>query len=122
KIGVNIIIVHGGGKEITETANALGVDTTFIDGQRFTDEKMIEVVLMVLAGLVNKEIVNLINTNGGNAVGLCGVDNMLLKARKLITKWNRPGTRGRDYIRQRSFPQPAAPERHDAGDSAGRCW
>jgi acetylglutamate kinase len=85
KIGVNIIIVHGGGKEITETASALGVDTTFIDGQRFTDEKMIEVVLMVLAGLVNKEIVNLINTNGGNAVGLCGVDNMLLKARKLIT-------------------------------------
>ncbi|HTY36528.1 MAG TPA: acetylglutamate kinase [Bacteroidota bacterium] len=85
KIGVNIIIVHGGGKEITQTASALGVDTTFVDGQRYTDDKMIEVVLMVLAGLVNKEIVNLINTNGGNAVGLCGVDNMLLRARKLVT-------------------------------------
>lgn len=84
KIGVNIIIVHGGGKEITETASALGIDTKFVDGQRYTDEKMIEVVLMVLAGMINKEIVNLINTNGGNAVGLCGVDNMLLKARKLM--------------------------------------
>jgi acetylglutamate kinase len=83
KIGINIIIVHGGGKEITETASALGINTTFVDGQRFTDEKMIEVVLMVLAGQINKEIVNLINTNGGNAIGLCGVDNMLLKARKL---------------------------------------
>ena len=84
KIGVNIIIVHGGGKEITETATALGIDTRFVDGQRYTDEKTIEVVLMVLAGMINKEIVNLINTNGGNAVGLCGVDNMLLKARKLV--------------------------------------
>lgn len=84
KIGVNIIIVHGGGKEITETATALGIATKFVDGQRYTDEKMIEVVLMVLAGMINKEIVNLINTNGGNAVGLCGVDNMLLKARKLM--------------------------------------
>ena len=83
KIGVNIIIVHGGGKELTETATALGLETRFVDGQRYTDEKMIEVVLMVLAGRLNKEIVNLINTNGGNAIGLCGVDNMLLKARKL---------------------------------------
>ena len=83
KIGINIIIVHGGGKEITETANSLGINTTFVDGQRYTDEKMIEVVLMVLAGQINKEIVNLININGGNAIGLCGVDNMLLKARKL---------------------------------------
>jgi acetylglutamate kinase len=84
KIGVNIIIVHGGGKEITETSAALGIETKFVDGQRYTDEKTIEVVLMVLAGMINKEIVNLINTNGGNAVGLCGVDNMLLKARKLL--------------------------------------
>lgn len=84
KIGINIIIVHGGGKEITDTAAALGIDTKFVDGQRYTDEKTIEVVLMVLAGMINKEIVNLINTNGGNAVGLCGVDNMLLRAQKLM--------------------------------------
>ncbi|MBI3587531.1 MAG: acetylglutamate kinase [Ignavibacteriales bacterium] len=82
KIGINIIIVHGGGKEITDTAKALGIETKFVNGQRYTDEKMIEVVLMVLAGTLNKEIVNLINTNGGNAIGLCGVDNMLLKAHK----------------------------------------
>lgn len=82
KIGINIVIVHGGGKEITDTAKALGIETKFVNGQRYTDEKMIEVVLMVLAGTINKEIVNLININGGNAIGLCGVDNMLLKARK----------------------------------------
>jgi acetylglutamate kinase len=85
KIGINIIIVHGGGKEITSTAESLGIRTTFVDGQRFTDEKMIEVVLMVLAGQINKEIVNMVNVNGGNAIGLCGVDNMLLRARKLVT-------------------------------------
>jgi acetylglutamate kinase len=83
KIGINIVIVHGGGKEITDTANALGIPTKFVDGQRYTDRRMIDVVLMVLAGMINKEIVNLINTNGGNATGLCGVDNMLLRARKL---------------------------------------
>ena len=77
KIGVNIIIVHGGGKEITETASALGIDTKFVDGQRYTDEKMIEVVLMVLAGMINKEIVNLINRAGGKAVGLTGKDWVL---------------------------------------------
>lgn len=82
KIGINIVIVHGGGKEITEISSALGIETKFVNGQRYTDAKTIDVVLMVLAGLVNKKIVNLINTNGGNAVGLCGVDNGLLKARK----------------------------------------
>lgn len=82
KIGINIIIVHGGGKDITDLASALKIETRFVDGQRYTDEKMIDVVLMVLAGKLNKEIVNLINTNGGNAIGLCGVDNGLLKARQ----------------------------------------
>jgi len=85
KIGINIVIVHGGGKEITEISTALGIETKFVNGQRYTDAKSINVVLMVLAGLVNKEIVNLINTNGGNAVGLCGVDNTLLRARKQTT-------------------------------------
>jgi len=82
KIGVNIVIVHGGGKKITELASALRLDSRFIDGQRYTDEQMIDIVLMVLAGKVNKKIVNLINTNGGNAIGLCGVDNSLLRARR----------------------------------------
>jgi acetylglutamate kinase len=86
KIGINMIIVHGGGKDITDLASALNIPTRFVDGQRYTDEKMIDVVLMVLAGKLNKEIVNLINTNGGNAVGICGLDNGLLKARKTTEK------------------------------------
>lgn len=83
KIGINMVIVHGGGKETTELASKLNLETRFINGQRFTDESMMKVVLMTLAGKLNKEIVGLINTNGGNAIGLCGVDNNLLRARKL---------------------------------------
>lgn len=83
KIGINIVIVHGGGKETTEIAGKLGLETRFINGQRHTDEEMMKVILMVLAGKLNKEITNLINLNGGNAVGLCGVDNNLLRAKKL---------------------------------------
>jgi acetylglutamate kinase len=86
KIGINIIIVHGGGKDITDLASTLNIKNRFVDGQRYTDEKMVDVVLMVLAGKLNKEIVNLINTNGGNAIGLCGIDNGLLKARQIIEK------------------------------------
>ncbi|MCX6123005.1 MAG: acetylglutamate kinase [Ignavibacteriales bacterium] len=86
KIGINIIIVHGGGRDITDLASALNIPTRFVDGQRYTDEKMVDVVLMVLAGKLNKEIVNLINTNGGNAVGLCGMDNGLLKAQRITEK------------------------------------
>jgi acetylglutamate kinase len=84
KIGINIVIVHGGGKEITDTAHALGIPTRFVKGQRYTDEQMISVVLMVLAGKLNKGIVTLINRNGGNAVGLCGADHSLLQARKYL--------------------------------------
>jgi len=86
KIGINIIIVHGGGKDITDLASALNIPTRFVDGQRYTDERMVDVVLMVLAGKLNKEIVNLINTNGGNALGLCGMDNGLLKAKKITER------------------------------------
>ena len=83
KIGINIVIVHGGGKEITEIAKKLVIETKFVDGQRYTDEAMVEVVQMVLAGKINKEIVNLINQNDGDAIGLSGVDNMLLRAEKI---------------------------------------
>jgi len=83
KIGINIVIVHGGGKEITDIAKKLGIETKFVDGQRYTDEAMVEVVQMVLAGKINKEIVNLINQNDGDAIGLSGVDNLLLRAEKI---------------------------------------
>ena len=82
KIGINIVIVHGGGKDITDVAKRLGIETNFVNGQRYTDNRMVDVVSMVLAGKLNKQIVNLINSNGGNAVGLTGVDNSLLKARR----------------------------------------
>ncbi|MFA6457199.1 MAG: acetylglutamate kinase [Bacteroidota bacterium] len=84
KIGINIVIVHGGGKEITDTAYKLGIETQFVNGHRFTDKKMVEVVQMVLAGKINKEIVNLINQNDGESVGISGVDNNLLTAEKYL--------------------------------------
>ncbi len=82
KVGINIVIVHGGGKDITETAAKLGIATRFVDGQRYTDGPMMEVVQMVLAGKTNKDIVSRINQHDGEAVGLCGIDNRLLLARK----------------------------------------
>jgi acetylglutamate kinase len=82
KVGVKIVIVHGGGKEITEMLNKLQIETKFVNGQRYTDERTLDVVQMVLAGKINKEIVARINESGGNAVGLCGVDGDLIKAKR----------------------------------------
>ncbi len=83
KVGINIVIVHGGGKEITDIASRLGIQSRFIDGQRYTDAAMMEVVQMVLAGKTNKDIVSRINQHDGDAVGICGIDAKLLTARKL---------------------------------------
>lgn len=82
KIGVRIVIVHGGGKEITDLANKLGLPTRFVDGQRYTDTEMMDVVKMVLGGKTNQEIVARINQHDGGAVGLSGVDNGLLLVHK----------------------------------------
>jgi acetylglutamate kinase len=82
KIGVRIVIVHGGGKEITDLANKLGLPTRFVDGQRYTDAEMMDVVKMVLGGKTNQEIVARINQHDGGAVGLSGVDNGLLLVHK----------------------------------------
>lgn len=82
KIGVRIVIVHGGGKEVTDIAAKLGIASRFVDGQRYTDPGMMEVVQMVLAGKTNKEIVARINQQDGDAVGLCGIDDRLLLVRK----------------------------------------
>jgi acetylglutamate kinase len=81
KVGVKVVIVHGGGKEVTELATRLGIPTRFVDGQRYTDEAMMEVVQMVLAGKTNKEIVARINKHDGEAAGLCGIDAGLLRVR-----------------------------------------
>ncbi len=82
KLGINIVVVHGGGKEITKIADALEIETKFINGLRYTDEKMLEAVLMGLCSL-NKEVAGLITKNSGNAIGLCGTDAALIKAKKI---------------------------------------
>ena len=80
--GINPVIVHGGGPQIGKTLDALGIQSQFVDGQRITNKNMIDVVEMVLGGKVNKEIVSLINRNGGNAVGISGKDGDLIHAKK----------------------------------------
>jgi acetylglutamate kinase len=89
-VGMNPVVVHGGGPQISEVLGKIGKESTFIDGMRVTDSETMDVVEMVLGGLVNKEIVNLINSLGGRAVGLTGKDGNLIRARKLNVKKNDP--------------------------------
>lgn len=85
-IGINIVLVHGGGPEINEMLTKTGKVSKFVNGLRYTDEETMEIVQMVLAGKVNKELVNYIEQIGGKAVGLCGVDGELLCAEKLTAE------------------------------------
>jgi len=82
-VGLNPIVVHGGGPQIGQLLTRLGKTSNFVDGMRVTDSETMDVVEMVLGGLVNKDIVNLINQNGGKAVGLTGKDGDFIRARKL---------------------------------------
>jgi acetylglutamate kinase len=82
-IGINPVIVHGGGPQIGKTMERMGKKPAFVSGQRVTDEETMDIVEMVLGGKVNKEIVNLINRAGGKAVGLTGKDGGLIQAKKL---------------------------------------
>ncbi len=81
-IGINPIVVHGGGKEITTLLERLKIDTRFVGGLRVTDRETMELVEMVLVGKINKEVVSLLNRHGGRAVGLSGKDSNLLMARR----------------------------------------
>lgn len=83
QVGVNPVIVHGGGPQIGELLKRIGKESRFIEGMRVTDSETMDVVQMVLGGLVNKEIVSLINRHGGRAVGLTGKDGGLINARRL---------------------------------------
>ncbi|MCQ2496071.1 MAG: acetylglutamate kinase [Lachnospiraceae bacterium] len=80
-IGIKVVLVHGGGPEITETLKAVGKETKFVDGLRVTDEETAQIALMVLAGKINKNLVNLICQTGGKALGLCGLDAQLIRAK-----------------------------------------
>ncbi|HOW75187.1 MAG TPA: acetylglutamate kinase [Candidatus Competibacteraceae bacterium] len=82
-VGFNPVIVHGGGPQISQLLKRIGKESRFVDGMRVTDSETMDVVEMVLGGLVNKEIVNHVNRNGGRAVGLTGKDGDLIHARKL---------------------------------------
>jgi len=85
-IGIRPIIVHGGGPRISSTMKKMGKKPRFIQGQRVTDEETMDIVEMVLGGLVNKEIVSLINSHGGKAVGLSGKDGGLIEAKRKLLK------------------------------------
>lgn len=80
-IGVKVVLVHGGGPEITEMLNKIGKESKFVDGLRVTDKETAEVVQMVLAGKINKTLVNLLEMNGGKAMGISGVDGSMICAR-----------------------------------------
>ena len=83
-VGINPVVVHGGGPQIGDLLKKIGKESRFVDGMRVTDSETMDVVEMVLGGLVNKDIVNLINNNGGRAVGLTGKDGQLIRAKKLL--------------------------------------
>jgi acetylglutamate kinase len=83
QVGINPVVIHGGGPQINDMLKRLAIQSTFIDGLRVTDEAMVEVVEMVLAGTVNKHVAGLINRAGALAVGICGKDGGLIRARKL---------------------------------------
>lgn len=85
-VGINPIIVHGGGKEISKWMNKVGKEAVFVDGLRFTDSETMEITEMVLSGKINNEVVSLINQSGGRAVGLSGKDADLFLAKRIKSK------------------------------------
>lgn len=89
-VGINPVIVHGGGPQIGQVLSRIGKQSEFVQGMRVTDSETMDVVEMVLGGLVNKEIVSLINRHGGRAVGLTGKDGDLIRARKMTLTRNDP--------------------------------
>lgn len=97
-VGINPVIVHGGGPQISELLERIGKKSEFIDGMRVTDRETMDVVEMVLGGLVNKDIVNLINSHGGRAVGLSGKDGGMIRARRMTLERNDPEAQAPEII------------------------
>ena len=112
--GVNPVVVHGGGPQIGAMLNKLGIKSEFADGLRVTDKATVEVVEMVLAGAINKQIVGFINNEGGRAIGLCGKDGNMVTARKVEA-----GRAGRQAGRRSRLRRRAGQgRRHRAGAGA----
>lgn len=84
-VGINVVLVHGGGPEISDMLKKIGKESRFVNGLRYTDQETMDVVQQVLAGKVNKDLVQLIEREGGKALGLCGVDGSMLKADKMLS-------------------------------------
>ncbi len=84
-VGINVVLVHGGGPEINAMLDAVGKESRFENGMRVTDKETIDIVQMVLAGKVNKSLVQLLESHGGKALGFCGLDGRLLMAEKLVS-------------------------------------
>lgn len=82
-VGINVVLVHGGGPEINTMLNRVGKESKFIGGLRYTDEETMEIAQMVLAGKVNKDLVQHLENHSGKAIGLCGLDGSMIQARKL---------------------------------------
>ena len=97
-VGMNPVVVHGGGPQIGTLLKELAIETKFIDGMRVTDSKTMDVVEMVLGGQVNQEIVSLINECGGKALGLTGKDASMIKARKMLIKKSSPELKAPEII------------------------
>lgn len=97
-VGMNPVVVHGGGPQITDLLKRIGKESTFVDGMRVTDTETMDVVEMVLGGQVNKWIVNRINRHGGKAVGLTGKDGDLIRARKMVFTRDNPALKAPEII------------------------
>ena len=98
QVGVNPVVVHGGGPQIGKLLEKIGKESKFVDGMRVTDSETMDVVEMVLGGLVNKSIVSLINHNGGQAVGLTGKDGSMIRAKKMEIKREAPELQAPEII------------------------
>ena len=90
-VGVQVVVVHGGGPEIGQMLEKIGKKSHFVDGLRYTDEETMDIVQQILCGKVNKNLVSLINNLGGKAIGLCGLDGALFQAKQLDEKYGLVG-------------------------------
>ncbi len=82
-VGIKVVLVHGGGPEINDMLKRVGKESRFVNGLRYTDEETVDIVQMVLAGKVNKDLVSMLESHGGSAIGLCGLDGKLIEAETL---------------------------------------
>lgn len=91
QVGIQVVVVHGGGPEISSMLKKIGKEGVFVNGLRYTDEETMDIVQQVLCGKVNKHLVSIINNLGGKAIGLCGLDGALFQAKKLDEKYGLVG-------------------------------